>query len=131
MPTPSHPKPKKKKEIKKSLSPIDQTLKNIYPNISPLEARGDRPLQMTLEDQLNSSFTSTSKNTPRPTPPPSSGRRRFVRREIAPAPGSKKAASSKPLTTRSRAIRPNLSGLYRKPLRSFSGTSGTGGPAQH
>jgi hypothetical protein len=48
---PKSKKPKRKKPatFKKLTKPLD----DILPNLSPLEARGDRPLQMTFEDQLH------------------------------------------------------------------------------
>ena len=48
---PQAKKPKRKKPatFKKLTQPLDYVL----PNISPLKARGDRPLQMTFEDQLD------------------------------------------------------------------------------
>jgi hypothetical protein len=48
---PKSKKPKRKNPatFKKLAKPLD----DILPNLSPLEARGDRPLQMTFEDQLH------------------------------------------------------------------------------
>ena len=49
-------KPKKKKEKRKktpSFKKLTQPVNDLMPNISPLKARGNKPLQMTFEDQLN------------------------------------------------------------------------------
>ena len=45
-----------KKEIKKTFRQLIKSLKNIHPNISPLEAReeGGEPLHTTLKNQMNS-----------------------------------------------------------------------------
>jgi len=44
---------KRKKDPKKPFHQLTKPSKNIYPILSPLQSRGDRPLHMTLEDQLN------------------------------------------------------------------------------
>jgi len=92
---------KRKKKSKKAFHQLTKPLKNIYPNISPLEARGDRPLQMTLEDQLNSLIYFHLEEH-------SSGRHLlqaldeddFVRREIAPSAGIQKSSFFEAINSR-------------------------------
>jgi len=48
---PQAKKPKRKKPA--TFKKLTKPLKDLSQNISPLEARGDRPLQMTFEDQLH------------------------------------------------------------------------------
>jgi hypothetical protein len=48
---PQAKKPKRKKPA--TFKKLTKPLKDLWQNISPLEARGDRPLQMTFEDQLH------------------------------------------------------------------------------
>lgn len=92
---------KRKKKPKKSFRQLTKPLKNIYPNISPLQARGDRPLQMTLEDQLNALIYFHLEEH-------SSGRHLlqaleeddFVNKEIAPNAGIKKSSFFEAINTR-------------------------------
>jgi len=54
MPYTIEPQAKKSKRKKgETFKKLTKPLKDLLPNISPLEARGDRPLQMTFEDQLH------------------------------------------------------------------------------
>lgn len=48
---PETQKPKRKKPA--TFKKLTKPLEDLWQNISPLEARGDRPLQMTFEDQLD------------------------------------------------------------------------------
>ena len=50
--------PPLKKRTRKPFHQLTNPIENVSPILSPLQARGDRPLQMTLEDQLNASRTS-------------------------------------------------------------------------
>jgi hypothetical protein len=92
---------KRKKKRQKSFRQLTKPLKKIYPNISPLEARGDRPLQMTLEDELNALIYFHLEEH-------SSGRHLlqameeddFVRKEIAPSAGIKKSSFFEAINTR-------------------------------
>ena len=91
---------KRKKKQPKSFRQLTKPLKEIYPNISPLEARGDRPLQMTLEDQLNALIYFHLEEH-------HSGRHLlqaleeddFVRNEIAPSAGIKKSSFFEAINT--------------------------------
>jgi hypothetical protein len=92
---------KRKKKSGKSFRQLTKPLKNIYPTISPLQARGDRPLQMTLEDQLNALIYFHLEEH-------SSGRHLlqaleeddFVNQEIAPNAGIKKSSFFEAINTR-------------------------------
>src|SRR4030067_3149668 len=44
---------KQRKRKTPSFQKLTQPMNDILPNISPLHARGNKPLQMTFEDQLN------------------------------------------------------------------------------
>lgn len=46
-------KPNRTKQKKPAFQKLTQPMNDILPNISPLQARGNKPLQMTFEDQLN------------------------------------------------------------------------------
>lgn len=46
-------KPPRKKRKIPSFKKLTQPMNDLLPNISPLQARGNKPLQMTFEDQLN------------------------------------------------------------------------------
>ena len=96
-PEPKKPKRKKPATFKKLTKPLEDLLQNI----SPLEARGDRPLQMNFEDQLDALiYFHLEEHT--------SGRHLlqdleeddFVRNVIAPSEGIKKSSFFEAINTR-------------------------------
>jgi hypothetical protein len=96
---PQAKKPKRKKPA--TFKKLTKPLKDLWQNISPLEARGDRPLQMTFEDQLHALiYFHLEEHT--------SGRHLlqdleeddFVRNVIAPSEGIKKSSFFEAINTR-------------------------------
>ena len=96
---PQAKKPKRKKAA--TFKKLTKPLKDLSQNISPLEARGDRPLQMTFEDQLHALiYFHLEEHT--------SGRHLlqvleeddFARNEIAPSEGIKKSSFFEAVNTR-------------------------------
>jgi hypothetical protein len=101
MPNTIKPTKKQRKRKPPSFQKLTQPMNDILPNISPLQARGNKPLQMTFEDQLNALIYFHLEEH-------SSGRHllqalqadAFAREQIAPTEGIKKSSFFEAINSR-------------------------------